>query len=274
MTDQAGSLSFRASTTISRVEKTYSTSTTATGRALEMPWQQADVRHQASRLTVTTTSAMLTGGSQFVNGFKSLCQGPLPKGAFQTTWSTPTSTIEDLVLAMTADPTDDSVKSYVSAYTDPELRANIAAAIEYVKVFSLGGDTPDWSSVSLLRDVIPWNGSLLYDMLAQVTALGDAFKGASEELVTFIDLIQRKIDVLERFLAYLIEILNFVESLELNVSVLSVPVIPGGVKDWMAAFDSALNPPTSGPNGYTGGIAFAYLGPDAAAIAAAFGQIF
>ena len=87
----------------------------------------------------------------------------------------------------------------------------------------------------------------------------------------------RKIDAMERFIKYLISILDFIESLVVGAYVLKLPQTSGGVNEWFSAIDNAGGQaPPSGPMGYTAGVALAYVGDTllASGISAAWNLIF
>jgi hypothetical protein len=164
--------------------------------------------------------------------------------------------------------------TYGSAFSDPTVRRNLLAAVNYLLSLAGQGVPPNWIQVSILRDLIPWSGQLLYDLLAKIQALFDAFKGVIEELKSFIDLLIRKIDTLERFIKFLIEILNYIESLSVGFFLLKVPGLDGNVDQWFEALDTAQNEPPSSFTGYSASITFAYLAIDVAAFEAAFSALF
>jgi len=252
-----------------------------TGKLPVPPWCEAGVQRNASRLATIVAGAMLEANSAVA--FKALMEGPYPKGTPSVPKLTAT-TISELVFEITKvqDPQlagQGAVQAagvlYGGAFPNKQVRENVLAAVEFCKSFTLGGTPPDWIQVSFLRDIVPWSGQLLYDLLAKMQALLDAYKGVIDEIKAFIDLIIRKIDTLERFLEYLISILDFIESLSLGFYILSVPSTGGDVNEWVSIIDSAGGTkPPSGPGGYTAGVAFAYVAPDVTAFAEAFGLIF
>jgi len=252
-----------------------------TGRLPVPPWDTPGVQHNAARLATIVAGAILE--ANVVVNFQTLMTGPYPKGTPVVPKLTAT-TLSELVLELTKvqDPAlagqggvQDAGVLYGHAFSNPQVRLNVLAAVNYCKSFTLGGAPPDWVQVSFLRDIVPWSGQMLYNLLAKMQALLDAYKGVSAEINVFIGLITRKIDSLEVFLEYLVSILDFVEGLSLGFYLLSVPSISGGVGEWVATIDSAGGDiPPSGPEGYTGGVAFAYVAPDVTAFANAFGLIF
>ena len=252
-----------------------------TGQLPTLPWNDPSVQRNSSRLATIVAGAMLEANSAVA--FKALMEGVYPKGSPSVTGLTATN-LKDLVFEITK-VQDNNVSGqggvqaagvlYGAVFADPQVRLNILAAVNFCKAFTLGGAPPDWIQVSFLRDIVPWSGQLLYELLAKMQALLDAYSGVIDEIKNFIDLIIRKIDVLEQFLEYLISILNFIESLSLGFFILSVPETDGDVNEWVSLIDNAGGtPPPSGPDGYTGGVAFAYVAPDVAAFAAAFNLIF
>jgi hypothetical protein len=252
-----------------------------TGRLPEMPWNNSGVVRNSSRLANIVASAMLDANSAVA--FKSLMEGAFPKGNPSVTGLDATN-LKELVFEITVvqdrqlagqGAVQEAGVLYGRVFTDATVRNNVLAAVNFCKAFTLGGAPPDWIQVSFLRDIVPWSGQMLYDLLAKMQALLDAYAGVIDELKAFIDLIIRKIDTLERFLEYLISILDFIESLSLGFYILSVPQTSGDVNEWASIIDSAGgSKPPSGPGGYTGGVAFAYVAADVSAFATAFGLIF
>jgi hypothetical protein len=147
--------------------------------------------------------------------------------------------------------------------------------VNFLKSFTLAGTPPDWVSVNPLRDIIPWSGQLLYELLDKIQGLVDAFAGVSDEISNFIDMLSQKIATLERTLEFLISILNFIEGLQLGAFILSVPEIEGDATAWISAVDTATGTvPNRGPGGYSSGVALAYVGADILAFKTAFQVIF
>lgn len=283
LADQAGILAddsqIQLLTQLSQASSLTAISNPVTGKPPQMPWQMRSFKFQSNRLTITVASAMTASGSSFLSGFQDLMTGGLPGGPMAVTWPSPTTNLSQLCLAFTATNPDGTVsdataQAFQKAYMDPHVRLNILAGIRYIKTFTLGGKGPDWIAVSLLRDIIPWAGQFIYDIIAKIQALADAFQGIIKEITAFIDMIERKIDTIERFIQFLISILNFLESLEVSFSLLFVPSVDGDISNWIAAIDQAQNAPTSGPLGFTGGIGIAYLAPDISAIVTALKLIF
>lgn len=253
-----------------------------TGRLPELPWNNSLVQRNSARLSIIVSGAMLDANNAVA--FKTLMEGPYPEGTPSVEGLTAT-TISELVFEITT-PQDPGVLDisgevhqagvlYGNVFGNADVRDNILAAVNFCKSFTLGGTPPDWIQLSLLRDIVPWSGQLLYDLLAKMQALLDAYKGVIDEIKAFIDLIIRKIDTLEKFLAYLISILDFVLSLSVGFYILSVPETSGDVNEWISLIDNAGGtPPPSGPGGYTGGIGLAYVAPDVGPFATAFKLIF
>ncbi len=249
-----------------------------TGEPPEMPWQNYSVRKQSARLSDVVTSAMLESGSSSVTDFRDLMRGSYPRGIPEDVGTA--STIEELVYALTE--VDDegnvsvsTVELYNNSYGNAVARLNILIAIQYIKNFTLGGTPPNWISVVPLRDIVPWSGQMLYDLLDKIQALLDAFNGVMDEIKNFIDLLERKIDALERFLEFLINILDFIESLQVGAYLLSVPSTSGTVHDWAYLVDTATGTkPPLNAGGYSAGVAFAYVAPDISAFQTAFSTIF
>jgi hypothetical protein len=249
-----------------------------TGNPPEMPWQNSSVRRQSSKLSNDLTSAMMGLGADPVVGFKDLMRGTFPRGT-PTLTPTPNPSVRNLeqLVYLLTDPNVDTIKvtRYAAAYNDATVRLNVLVAVNYLKRFSLGGVPPDWVSISPLRDIIPWSGQFIYEMLDKIQALLDAFSGTMTEIKNFIALLERKIDALERFIKFLINILDFIESLQFGAYILSVPEIDGSAQAWADAVDHAGGtPPPSNPMSYSAGIGLAYVGADIGAIKTAFSVIF
>lgn len=244
------------------------------GTSPELPWQDAAVIKQSARLADAVASSLLQAGGEALNGFRNIMQGPLPAGPVAVV---PGTSLEKVVIAFT--PTENLTskvaETFVKGYNDAALRQNVLAGVEFIKTYSLGGAPVDWISVVPLRDIIPWSGQILYDLLAKIQALLDAFNGVMAEIRAFIDLLERKIQALERFIQFLINILNLVESLQLSVFVLSVPELNGSAQSWVNAIDTAGGvKPSSGPGGYSAGIGLGYVAVDITAFKTAFSIIF
>lgn len=248
-----------------------------TGALPQMPWQKFNVRKQAARLANAVAAALLESGADSLTGFRNIMQDTLPAGSISTQGAlVGDDTLEEVVFDFTPVETDlETAETFVAGYSDATLRLNVLAAVQYIKTYSLGGTPVDWISVVPLRDIVPWSGQLLYDLLDKIQALLDAFSGVMKEIQAFIDLIERKIAALERFIEFLINILNLIESLQMGAYVLSVPELSGSATSWVNAIDTAGGTkPPSGPGGYSAGVAFGYVGADIAAFKTAFSIIF
>ncbi len=247
-----------------------------TGKLPLMPWQTFKVIFNASRLSSIVGGAFLETGN--ANAFQALMQGALPKGIVPGLPAD--TTLEKLCFDLTTTSEDSTVMRAVATrygdnFKDPTLRLNVLQAIEFCKTFTLGGAPPDWIQISLLRDIVPWSGQLLYELLAKIQALLDAYNGVLDEIKAFIDMIERKINTLEQFIEYLLSILDFIESLQVGFFLLNVAEADGGLPDWFQALDNAGGTkPPSGPEGYTAGAAFAYIAADISAFVTAFELIF
>lgn len=256
---------------------------------LEMPWTKFNVRRQAARLADGVVTSMLQF-PESVTTFRDLMRGsPPPRGPIDTGLNlSGKDTLEDIVFELTKieDPgvtstftggtvSQSGVQTYVAAYQDVPLRLNILTIVNFLKTFTLGGTPVDWISIQPLRDIIPWSGQFLYDLLDKIQALIDAFNGTLEEIRQFIDMLERKINALEAFIQFLIDILDFIESLSLDFYLLAVNGIDGDAFAWVEALDSAGGTkPPSGPGGYTAGICLAYVAPDIGIFATALSIIF
>jgi hypothetical protein len=265
-----------------------------TGLKPDMPWTTFNVIRQSARLADAVVSAMMDLDGSVIYGFRDLMRGPLPKGNIAVPYLSDLHTLEAVLFQFTkvqpaesalegvgqtfginVEATLESVVSYVVGYLNATLRLNVLEAIRYIKNFTLGGVPPDWISVQPLRDIIPWSGAFLYDLLDKIDALLAAFAGVIQEIKDFIDLLIKKIDTLEDFIKFLIDILNFIESLQVSAYSLSVPEISGSATSWAAEVNNAGGAkPPSGPGGYSAGIAMAYVAPDITAFKTAFGLIF
>jgi hypothetical protein len=240
----------------------------ATTSVIEFPWENRGVRRQSARLADAVGSAFLETGGGTLETFRTLLQAPgilsLP-------------TLQDALEALTNPDLDDLTQgqNFDKAYADATFRDALLSVVGFVQSFTGGGVSPDWISVSPLRDIVPWSGEILYSLLDKIQALVDAFGGVVSELNDFISLLQRKIDTLERLLEQLISVLNFIESLQIGAYILFVPEIDGNVTDWVQTVESADGtvPPT-GPGGYSAGVALAYVSPNVSAISSAFSLIF
>lgn len=267
------------------------------------PWVKFNVRRQAARLADAVVMALLQLPADLTDTFRSIMRGSLPAGPFDTKYKLEgKNTLEEVVFAYTetipepdnagdviADNTgfgevpnlfggkvdEAGIQTYVDSYDDAGLRKNILAVIRFFQSFTLGGVPVDWISIQPLRDIIPWSGQFLYDLLDKIDALLAAFNSIIDEIKAFIDMLIRKIEALEAFIQFLIDILDFIEDIQLSVSLLNVTGLSGGPGAWVDAIDTATGDvPQSGPDGYAAGIALAYVAPDITAFTTAFSIIF
>ncbi len=255
----------------------------ATGDFPSLPWQTYPVSSNSTRLAIIVAGALLnTNNAPALQKYMTVGFPKSPTPGFTPFSSTgmPVTNLSSFVLALTS-PTPNTAAllaaqtSYGNVFGDPGTRLNILAAINYVKTFTLGGVPPDWKAILLLRDIIPWAGQLIYELIAKIQALLAAFQGLMQEIIAFINLIERKIQTLEQFIEYLISILDFLLSLEIGLFVLFLPETSGDITSWFAAIDGAGgSPPTSGPSGYTAGVSLAYIAPDVTAFVTALSLIF
>lgn len=253
-----------------------------TGEFSDVTYNLTSVKLYASRLA-NDVAGMLLANSGLLFPLRDLYQGTIPRPITGAGYLRDgASTIQEMVLKFNTLPDnfpkvrDPKVyETYGQAYVDANTRKNLLDAVSYLISLTSGGTSPDWISVSLLRDIIPWSGAFIYDLLAKIEALLDAFRSSMEELKAFIDLVIRKIDALERFIRFLIEILNYLDSLSVGFYLLSLPSTDRGIPGWIQAIDQAGGtPPPSGRYGYTAGLALAYSGTDVGAFVAAFNLIF
>lgn len=252
-----------------------------TGSLPELPWQRSDVRKRSAQLATAMASAFVQAGGEALQGFRDLMQLSLPAGTVATGGSlVGADTLEKLVYRFTTVSEDEramnaAAKTFSEGYSDAYLRLNVLTAVQFTKNYALGGAPVDWVSVSPLRDIVPWSGQMIFDLLDKIQALLDGYKGTLDELKAFIDLMERKIQALERFLEFLVSILDFIEGLQMGAYVLSVNGLTGGPQSWVDAIDNAGGAkPPSGPGGYSAGVAFGYAVPDAVGIATALSVIF
>jgi len=253
----------------------------ATGQLPEFPWNKTVVLLNSARLANIVASAMLQANA--ANAFKGLMEGPFPKGTPLVDGLEATN-LAELVFEITKvqnpqSAGQDAVQTagvlYSHVFGDSTVRLNVKAAVDFCKAFTLGGAPPDWIQISVMRDIAPWSGQIIYELLAKMQALTDAYSGVVAELKAFIDLIVSKIDTLEKFLKHLIAILDFIEGLSLGFYILNVPVTDGGIEEWLSLIDNAGGTaPSSGPKGYTAGVSLAYVAPDVTLYANALKLIF
>ncbi len=259
-----------------------------TGVIPPAPWTNFNVIRMSARLADATASAMLDIGSSVLYAFRDLMRS-LPNGTIPFEPLQSLTTLEEVVFQLTATEDYiaregeqavirgvlDAVKAYLLGYDNAELRLNVQTAIIFIKNFTLGGVPPDWISVVPLRDIIPWAGEVLYDILELIRALLDAFQGILDEINNFIEALIRKIEALEAFIQFLIDMLNFIESLQIAFFLLSIPDIDGPITEWVREIDLAGgDKPISGQSGYSAGICLAYVAPNIDAFITAFEIIF
>lgn len=256
-----------------------------TGKVSEFPWEQLLVRRKSRELAVAVASAMLENEGT-AQQFKTLMEAPLPKGPFGFDFGTLSGVttlqqaVESLPLPQDAFAAANAnakivAQTYERAFVDASFRLNFLEALRFLRSFTLGGVKPDWIQVSLLRDIVPWTGQILYEVLAKIQALVDAYNGTLQEIRDFIDLIERKIETLERFIQFIIALLDEIESLSISAKVLVVNAGTGGIPAWMNLLDTAGGDrPEGGPKEYTSSVTLAYSAVDASAYVNAFSILF
>lgn len=248
-----------------------------TGEPIQMPWEKFSVQRQSSRLTLSLASAMLNAGGNVLADFREIMQGPFQAGFPDSKYLNPAGppTLENLVFYMTQTPVDTAgVKRYEDGYLDITVRQNVLVAIRFLLNLTGVGKKVDWISVVPLRDIIPWSGQMLYELLDAIQKLLASFQGVIDEIKAFIDLLIRKIDAMERFIEFIIQILNFIDGLQVGAYILNASGISGNVGEWANIIDTAGNPPPKRPGGYSAGVGLAYVATDVAAFEAAFNVIF
>lgn len=255
-------------------------------------YNQFIVKQQSKRLATIVGAALLEQNAAILS-FRSLVQGalPYPVGATPDTYLAGVASIEKLAagIVQLPDPQTSDGKTvefpmipgpkvyatFSFAYADVNTRLNMLKVVQFIKSFTLGGVPPDWIQVSVLRDIVPWSGQFIYDLLSSIDALLAAFKGIFDDIKAFIDQLVRKIDTLERFVQYLISILDFLTGFSAGFYILSVSSTDGGIPDWANQLNGAGGTvPSSGPGGYSGGVAIAYVAPNVDAFAKALALLF
>ncbi|MFA5054330.1 MAG: hypothetical protein WC565_09740, partial [Parcubacteria group bacterium] len=284
-----------------------------TGKYPDVPWTRTSVRFQAGRMANRFAGFFMESADVVVNAFVDLMLAPLPEG-MPPTAGIPGSTLKgvktlkDLVYTLTDAEkvvpsatgqaqvdaalaastsislvvsqydyvvTQDQAKTYGSAFSDAVVRKNVLVIIRFLRSIGGQGMPPNWQSISLLRDLVPWSGQFLYDLLAKIQAMLDAFRGVLDEIKAFIDLLIRKINALEAFIQYLVDLLNYIEGMTLGFYFLDSGLMHGDANEWITTLNTAEgNKPRTGPDGYTAGVVFGLVGPDIGAFASAFKVIF
>jgi len=247
----------------------------------KMPWELSKVRRAAARLANVVAQAMLGGTSASVEQFRTLMTGSFPKQPPPLQGSgDPFDDLSTMVFELTGIDDDGVATSaarslYAYSYNYTRTRINLLYVVDYLNGFALQGEPPNWISVQPLRDIIPWSAQFLYDLLDKIEALLAAYSGLMKEIENFIDLLIRKIETLERFIQFLLDILNLIESLQIGAYLLSAPEAGGTVYDWWEVVDNAGGiQPSTGPGGYSAGVSFAWVATDIGAFVTAFKQIF
>jgi hypothetical protein len=243
-----------------------------------MPWQVFLVKYQAQRLTATVLTAFLTLGSGPINKFKDLMQGALPWGALEDIEGTlkGANDLETLCIRLTEDPPSRSTRvTFEIAYDNISVRCNIQKGVQTLIPFLINTSSdPAWSSIKLF-DFVPWVPTILYKLLDVIEALLDAYKGVVEEIKDFIDLLLRKINALERFIKFLIQIIESILDLEVSCYFLNSGVLDKGIDEWDSVlWNAGGDAPPYVFGGYSAGIALAAVGPDISNIVGAFKLLF
>jgi hypothetical protein len=249
---------------------------------ITFPWDNLIVRRQSLTLADEISSCFLSGNEGLLYQFRDLMQ----KGGEDSLESRVAAAVEssssylDLVTDVISDSGTSKYQGglaelYLSNYESDSYRTDLLQVIDLFRSVLGTGLAPDWVSVSPLRDIVPWSGQMLYELIAKIESLYESSAGVVDELNGFIDLLTRKIETLERTLEFLISLLDLVARFKIGAYCLYVPEIDGDVTDWIAALDNAGGAkPPDGTDGYSAGVALAYVAPDVKAFTTAFSLIF
>ena len=257
-----------------------------TGNYPLLPQFQRIVRFQAARIAQEIASCLL-GQSALLTTYQAIQQGSLIHPVLGAGYLAGAHSPQDLVFGLCRafqvdDFNDTSMTTYdpqvyitfSEAYTDANVRLNLVLVVTFLKYLTMQAKDPHWISVSILRDIVPWLGQYIYELIDKINSLLDAFNSLLQEIINFINMIERKITVLEEFIEYIISIIELIESLQVAVFLLSAQNLGGGIPDWLNAIQSAQGAPTSGVGSYTAGICLAYSAFDVGALATALEMIF
>ena len=246
----------------------------------QMPWQLLSVRYQAARLADGVVKNMLSCGSQVIASVQTAMQATPSYGLSNVGVLQGQTNISQMVFALTNRDSDGNItqlqaSTYGQIFNDANFRLNILKVVSYIMQVAMGGGGAHWISISFLRDIVPWSGQILYRIVACIQALLDAYGGVMKEIVAFIDLIERKIAALERFIEFLIQMMEYIMSLGISCYALSSGTQTQGVTQWIQTINNAQgNPPPNNPGGYSAGIVLAYVAPNVSLITSAFDAIF
>lgn len=258
-----------------------------TGQLPQMPWQTLGVRYQAARLADLTAKHMLSNGSACIASVQTAMQSYPTYGLSDVGVLKGKTNISQMVFALTDIGDGSGIDTYTNAITrqqaatygqifnDANFRLNILKVVNYIVQVALGGGGGAWVSVCFLRDIVPWSGQILYRIVAYIQALLDAFNGVMQQVADFINLIERKIAALERFIEFLIKVMEYILSLKISCYALSSGTMTGGVDQWLETIANAGgNKPPDNPGGYSAGVVLAYVAPNVSLIESAFNLIF
>ena len=258
-----------------------------TDKLPQMPWQTISVRFQAARLADWVAKNLFNCGTGAIQDIRSRMQSMPTYGLSNIGVLQGKTTISQMVFALTDMGDNSGVDTYTNAiskqqaatygqiFGDANFRLNILSVITYILNVAMGGGGAKWVSICILRDIVPWSGQILYRIVTYIQALLDAFSGIMTEIIAFIDLIERKIAALERFIEYLIQIMEYILSLNISCYALNSGTMTQGIDEWVDTIDNAAGQkPPNNPAGYSAGVVLAYVAPNVAALQAAFNAIF
>jgi len=245
------------------------------------------VRWQSSRLAMQFSTSMLAAGGGGLDNFRAAMESwpagnPGLTGDLQAATSLgqavslmTTSSVAS-ALSVTSEVPKSMMNAYRDAYANDLFRQNVLKAVQIARSnATVGLSSNGWISISILRDVVPWSGQIIYQLLGQINGLVAGAAGAAKEITAFADMLTSKINALETFVKSMTGILDFIETLEISFSMLLVPSISGGAPEWVSAVQNAGgDKPAMDPSHYTGGVFMAYAGPNIDAIQKAFALIF
>jgi len=183
------------------------------------------------------------------------------KESFQSFWDLyqeHRGVIEQVITHIGSDDSHPYLDEHITSIDD--LRRDVyAVTINLAGAMAVRGDSPNWLTLRA-SNLIPVEVFLMVRKVeAEARGLLSAYEGLVADILTFIELLEKRIEALNDLITFLESIINILANLSLPGGyTLYIPVEGGGVANFLGRYMSATNPPESGSGNYTMGIALVW----------------
>jgi hypothetical protein len=127
----------------------------------------------------------------------------------------------------------------------------------------LSGTPPNWTSVFRINQMIPAEVfSMIRKVEAEIRGLSEAYAGVVGDIITFIGMLENKIDALNELITYIESIIDLFKSFSFpGMYMLYIEPQGDGISGIVSALNSATGGPEPSPNNFTAGICLVFGAP-------------